>query len=618
MSDDPLRYFRAEARELTAAMTSDMVRLEAAPSADLVQRLLRHAHTLKGAARVVRQNDIAERVHALEAALLPLRDGPAAPAALADLLRQLDEIAARVTGLDRDTEAASGDDALAFAAADSAQLEALTETVMEAMRQVRSARGAVPASGAPALDRAERDLAQALDAAASLRLAAAASIVTALERTVRDVAQSLGKEAAFVATGGALRLEPRVLAVLRPALIQLVRNAVAHGIEVPAERTGRGKPARGTVTLTIARRGDRVAFVCGDDGAGIDLEAVRRVALQRGVAPAAVAGLGADGLLRLLLEGGLTTAAEPSQLAGHGIGLDIVRDATTRLGGGIEIDTVTGTGTRIGMIVPVALAGIEALLVQPGAATVVALPMAAVRCTARLDRDAADTLLHDGAAIPLRRLDALLSGAPAGAPPRFAAVNAGSDSSTAAIAVERLLGVKTLSVRPLPESATADAFVMGAALDSEGVPILVLDAERLIAAARTAAVVAEAPAAPAKPPILVVDDSLTTRMLEQSILESAGFEVDLAVSAEDAVVKAARRRYGLFLVDVEMPGMDGFTFVAKTRTEADYRDTPALLVSSRNGAEDRRRAAAAGASGYIVKGEFDQSRFLDTVRRLAV
>jgi two-component system chemotaxis sensor kinase CheA len=301
MSDDPLRYFRAEARELTAALTGDLLRLETAPSPQLVQRLLRHAHTLKGAARVVRQNDIADRVHALEAVLLPLRDGPAPPSIVADLLRQVDGVASCVKGLDREKAAApSDDDSLDFAAADSIKLEALTETVAEAMRQVQSARGAAAPGGAAALDRAERDLAQALDAAAALRLAPAASIVTALERTVRDVAQSLGKEASFTAVGGALRLEPRVLAALRPALIQLARNAVAHGIETPAERSRRGKPTRGTVTLTIQRRGDRVAFLSGDDGAGIDLEAVRRVALERGAAPAAIAGLGADALLRLL------------------------------------------------------------------------------------------------------------------------------------------------------------------------------------------------------------------------------------------------------------------------------------------------------------------------------
>jgi two-component system, chemotaxis family, sensor kinase CheA len=119
-----------------------------------------------------------------------------------------------------------------------------------------------------------------------------------------------------------------------------------------------------------------------------------------------------------------------------------------------------------------------------------------------------------------------------------------------------------------------------------------------------------------KLPVLVVDDSLTTRMLEQSILESAGYEVDLATSAEEALVRARERGYGLFLVDVEMPGMDGFEFVAKTRADPLLRDTPAILVTSRGSPIDRRRGQDAGASAYIVKGEFDQGHLLQTIREL--
>jgi len=114
----------------------------------------------------------------------------------------------------------------------------------------------------------------------------------------------------------------------------------------------------------------------------------------------------------------------------------------------------------------------------------------------------------------------------------------------------------------------------------------------------------------------VIDDSLTTRMLEQSILESAGYEVELAVSAEDALTKARERRYSLFIVDVEMPGMDGFEFVARTRSDAGLRDIPAILVTSRNAVEDRRRGEQVGARAYIVKSEFDQGQLLQTIRRL--
>jgi two-component system chemotaxis sensor kinase CheA len=409
-----------------------------------------------------------------------------------------------------------------------------------------------------------------------------------------------------------------VLGIVRGALIQLVRNAVAHGIEPAAERRDRGKPAAGRVTLEVARRGNRIAFICGDDGAGIDLAAVRRVAQARGAAPDTLARLDAQGLIQLLMRGGLSTAATANELAGRGIGLDVVRAAADRLGGELRVYTETGLGTRIQLIVPVSLSTLDCLLVEASGAFA-ALPLGAVRRTFLLAPDTVartagrDTVLHDGAAIPLVAIGAVLRGS-APVAPRIGVVVAGAAAS-AAIGVERLLEVATLIVQPMPATARADALVAGAALDAEGVPLLVLDADGLVAAAHAAPPAAAIAAPATKPPILVIDDSLTTRMLEQSIIESAGFEVDLAVSAEEALGKAARRHYGLFLVDVEMPGMDGFSFVAKTR--ADFRDTPALLVSSRNGAEDRRRAAEAGASGYIVKGEFDQTYFLDTIRRLA-
>jgi two-component system chemotaxis sensor kinase CheA len=157
--------------------------------------------------------------------------------------------------------------------------------------------------------------------------------------------------------------------------------------------------------------------------------------------------------------------------------------------------------------------------------------------------------------------------------------------------------------------------VAGVSLDADGNPQLVLDPEGLIVAAHGS--VARDPETPAaRHPVLVVDDSLTTRMLEQSILESAGYEVDVATSGEEGLQRARRKRYALFLVDVEMPGMDGFRFVEHTREDAALRDVPAILVTSRCSPEDRRRGEKAGARGYMVKDEFDQVELLDQIRKL--
>jgi two-component system chemotaxis sensor kinase CheA len=181
-----------------------------------------------------------------------------------------------------------------------------------------------------------------------------------------------------------------------------------------------------------------------------------------------------------------------------------------------------------------------------------------------------------------------------------------------AVGADRVGGTSDVVVRPLPPWVDPDPAVAGATLDGEGNPRLVLDPAGLLAAVEGGATArVDAPRAP-RAPVLVVDDSLTTRMLEQHILETAGYEVEVAVSGEEALEKARARRFGLFVVDVEMPGMDGFEFVRVTR--ADPRTAaPAILVTSRAAPADRQRGLDAGASAYVVKSEFDQGRLLELI-----
>jgi two-component system chemotaxis sensor kinase CheA len=184
-----------------------------------------------------------------------------------------------------------------------------------------------------------------------------------------------------------------------------------------------------------------------------------------------------------------------------------------------------------------------------------------------------------------------------------------------ALGVDRLLGAESLVARALPDSAELDATVAAISLDVDGNPRLVLDPRGLLEGAKR--VPAElAPSTPRQRVVLVVDDSLTTRMLEQSILESAGYEVDLATSGEQGLEKARARRYDLLLVDVEMPGMDGFTVVEQIRADPKLAPTPVVLVTSRVAPADLARGKAAGANAHIAKGEFDQVDFLERINRL--
>ena len=668
MTPDPYKYFRLEARELVEALGRDTLVLEKGGSVEVVQRLLRHAHTLKGAARVVRVVPIAERAHAIEELLEPLRDGGTGSRELiAKVLVVVDEIAAEVVRLDAPVAAPVAapvpagppvaTERVASVRTELAEMDSLLGGVLETHTRLRGVRDSASAleharrladlvvaqlrtannldktralagqlrdivqgtslaldSG---LDHVDRELAQVRDTAEHMRLVAIESAFGVLERTARDAAGALGKQATFEARGGRVRIDAQVLVAIQGALVQLVRNAVAHGIESPAERRRAGKPETGRIELDIVRRGRRVAIRCHDDGRGLDLEAVRRAAREAGLA--ASHELGAAELVRMLLRGGLTTATAVTEVAGRGIGLDIVREVSERLGADVAVHSEPGVGTTFELVVPISLASVEVLLVEVGD-TVVGLPLTAVRETRRitaadLSRTAhAMAIVHDGRATPFVPLGPLLQMTSAREPERWIGVIVEGDAGLVALGVDRLRGMSAVVVRPIPVIAGADPVIGGASLDATGRPQLVLDADHLVTAAR--AHVHHEPREIVKRPVLVIDDSLTTRMLEQSILESAGYDVDTAESAEAGLDAARRRQYALFLVDVEMPGIDGFTFIERIRADSALRDTPAILVTSRASIEDRTRGRDAGANGYIVKSEFDQADLLARIERL--
>jgi two-component system chemotaxis sensor kinase CheA len=256
--------------------------------------------------------------------------------------------------------------------------------------------------------------------------------------------------------------------------------------------------------------------------------------------------------------------------------------------------------------------------------SVVALPLDAIRRTVRVaDHDIArsagrDSMVYEGKVIPYLALSSALGKKTVADSKRCigSAVILEASSGLAAIGVDRLLGTTLVVVKPLPSLTKAESVVAGASLDAQGNPQLVLDPEGLVATAHLGRAAALEPSSAKRVAVLVVDDSLTTRMLEQSILESAGYEVDVATSGEEALEKARAKQFGLFLVDVEMPGMDGFEFVSRTQADAALRMIPAILVTSRSAIEDRRRGEQVGARGYIIKSEFDQGNLLRMISEL--
>ncbi|MBV8123741.1 MAG: response regulator [Burkholderiaceae bacterium] len=675
MAKDIYRYFRVEARELLEQLGQSVLALETGVAIEsTVARLLRLAHTLKGAARVVKLSAMADAAHAMEDVLTPLRDaGAQVGRGQIDVLLKLhDDMGEQLQNLEAgatpNAEAPSGRraeelDTTLGLQADRGGVDALQDALVQAHMQVaefqhelgrayraqdlaQSLRRAKVGGGGGgdssqrvadelarslalftqnmemSLHRMDRELAQVRDKVSQLRLVPAARLFPDLQRALRDAAMALGKDATFEGLGGEIRLAPEVLAAAQRALLQMVRNAVAHGIESVAQRLSLGKPLPGRVTVAVRRSGRRVQISCTDDGAGFNLAALR-AELERRQGPAATSGLDNNALLQLLLRGGLSTAGSVNEFAGRGVGLDVIRDTIEQLGGEVSMDTRQGAGTTLTLSLPLSLTAVDVVRAEV-AGTVVAIPLEAVRKTLRILPSDLTPGPHGGqvmvgdlalAYASLAVGMGLGTGRPADAADHRNGLVVMAGDEEVVLGVDRIIGISSVALRPLPSLMPATPLVLGISVNAPSLPLLVLDPVPLVARARSAGL----PARHAQPvirPLLVVDDSLTTRMLEQSILESAGYEVHAAVSAEDALERARRHNYALFLVDVEMPGMDGFSFVELTRADPLLRQVPALLISSRAAPEDKQRGLEAGASGYIVKSEFAQHAFLQQVRNL--
>ncbi|UXI66651.1 hybrid sensor histidine kinase/response regulator [Tahibacter amnicola] len=673
MARDPLKYFRIEAKDLLDRLGQGVLALEQSRNvSEAVASLLRVAHTLKGAARVVKQREIADHAHALEDDLAPLRGstGPVPAEVISVLLRRLDDIAKGVVQLQTPVpESAPPEstpvliDATRSVRADMAEVDGLLDgcdelygllgglrrgltcvaQCQERISQLQIRLAAPANSGAEGqrayrvqtgglaeecrsllgsaartmthyVEHIDRELAQVRETAERMRLVPAATAFSALERAARDVALSEGKRVRFQASGGDISLDANVLDALRDAAIQLVRNAVAHGIEVPEERVRRGKPEEGHVLVRLERRGRRLALTCSDDGRGVDRDAVWRVAQAHGLG-ADIGDLDDPAVLqRVLTHSGISTAGKVTDAAGRGVGLDVARRAVERLGGSLQVSSSAQRGTAMTLTAPLSLAAIDALTVSVGSESL-CFPLDAVQCGVRVASDeltrtgVEDRVAWEGAMIPFLPLETVLRPeATARRARAWTAVIVRGAGGPVAVGVDRIVGVGTIVVRPLPPPGQSAGFVAGACLDVQDGPRLVVDPDGLIAAVRAGRLVSEPTRARA--PILIVDDSLTTRMLEESILLSAGYAAELASSAEEALEMAARRDYALFLVDVEMPGMDGFGFLEHIRADERLSRTPAILVTSRASVDDRERGRRLGAVAHLAKNEFDQRELL--------
>jgi len=437
-------------------------------------------------------------------------------------------------------------------------------------------------------------------------------LTTRLARIVRQAASDTGKEAELEIDGEKSQLDRQILDAIVPALEHLLRNAVVHGIESPAGRAAAGKPARGEVRLGVRREGSEVIIDVADDGAGLDLKAIRRKAVEKGLIKDGQK-IGDDEVIELILLPGFSTADELTQAAGRGVGMDVVENEVKRLGGSLRIDTTAGKGTRFLMRLPYTLAITHALIVNVGEESF-ALPLPTVEGIARVRREQLLEILkqddprltHGDGSYRVQHLGSLVGSAPSALPEDEGAVSlvlvrAGENST--ALLTDMLEGSREIVVKTMGPHIASVPGVTGATILGDGRIVVILDAATLVRAQHRER--EERPSAPVDTArqltALVVDDSITMRRVTQRLLERRGLKVVTARDGLDAIEVLREHEADVILLDIEMPRMDGYQFATHVRNDAKLKDMPIIMVTSRSGEKHRARAIEIGVNDYLSK-----------------
>lgn len=469
-----------------------------------------------------------------------------------------------------------------------------------------------------------------LDEVLGVRMRPLRDAVQGFPRLVRDLARGLDKEAVLQVDGADTLIDREVLARLESPLNHLLRNAVDHGLETPAERRTLGKPECGQIRLEARHVAGRLQVSLHDDGRGLDLERIRAAVIARRLSPPPVAAeLSAAELLEFLLLPGFSLKETVTELSGRGVGLDVVADAIRALDGEVRLETRPGLGFTTHLLVPVSRSIVRALIVDI-AGEAYALPVNRIERVLRLDP--AEVHALEGKAFFLLGEDRLglvaahqlleLEGAPPSGD--LAVLVIGSGARRYGLVVDRLRGEQGLALKPLDEIFGKLRSVTAGALLDDGSPVLLLDVadlltgiERLLGEGQLRQVQGGAAVATRRVKrILVVDDSLTVREMERKLLEGQGYQVEVAVDGMDGWNAVRGGEFDMLLSDIDMPRMNGIELVELVRRDPRLHALPVMIVSYKDRPEDRLKGMQAGADYYLTKGSFHDDALITAVQDL--
>ena len=447
-----------------------------------------------------------------------------------------------------------------------------------------------------------------------------------LRRIVRQSARQLGKKVDLELVGADSEMDRTVIERIIAPLEHMLRNAVAHGIEIPKQRLAADKKASGSITITFDREGPEIILRIEDDGAGIDIEAIRTRAKERGLM-SDDSKLTDNDVMQFILQTGFSTAAEVTQISGRGVGLDVVNSEVKQLGGSLHIESTAGLGTLFTVRLPYTLAINQALLATAGEESF-CVPLGSVEGVVRANCAelaacySSDECLYEyaGNEYQLKHLGTLLN---------TGAVNLDKPHDQVpvllvrvgdkriALQVEDLMGSREIVIKPVGTQFSKVDCVSGATILGDGSVVMILD----MAAVARMNVCAQLPEVPvaqhaeSRLVVMVVDDSITVRKVTTRLLERNGYKVLTAKDGVDAMGQLQEMVPDMMLLDIEMPRMDGFELATHMRNDTRLKHVPIIMITSRTGDKHRERAQQIGVNNYLGK-PYQENDLLDSIHRI--
>ena len=449
-------------------------------------------------------------------------------------------------------------------------------------------------------------------------------------RMVRDIARDLRKEVQFESQGREIEVDRRILEEMKDAIIHLIRNAIDHGIETPEKRAEQGKPRMGTIKILATESGGgNVEIVISDDGRGFDIEKLKSAALKRSrISSKEAAEMSREEALQLAFFTGVSTSPIITDLSGRGVGLSIVTEKTDKLGGRVYVESEEGKGTAFRFVLPLTLATFRGLHVTVASQDFI-VPTHNVKRVLRIKRDEIKTIenyetisvdSHPHAFVDLATLLKITRRKVPQSPMLFALIIK-SEDKTIAFGVDAVHREYEVLVKELGKQCVRVKNVMAATIMEWGNVIPILNPVDLVRSAvkeslpqKTSTQAQEGKAR--KKVVLIVEDSITTRLLLKNIMESAGYEVKTASDGLEGLEILQAQKVDLLLTDVEMPRMDGFSLTEQVRSMEALKDLPIIICTTRGSNEDRERGIELGANAYLDKSNFTQPGLLSVAQKL--